>query len=271
MKRTLFCTLIIILTVLLVVPPIPTAQIQAAEVETAANIPLDFHTLAGKYGEQIPVVAKFTDALTSFDADLLKSFGVSFSLGSAKDSYLAGYYLLRGSAESLELLKASGLVKSLNLQTTTDHLVPARDLSIPEINADQVWNALDGIGRNITGEGILIADLDTGVDWQHPDLWFADGAQFDWLDENSNNIPDNGTDGVDLDSSGSLESYEVLRYIVSNKMESFKEVSLSLLLMMQTQMIPLIQVRNLSNWTLQRLSTLLRRMVSTNQWFGKEV
>jgi subtilisin family serine protease len=198
---------------LLVVPPIPTAQIQAAEVETAANIPLDFHTLAGKYGEQIPVVAKFTDALTSFDAELLKSFGVSFGLGSAKDSYLAGYYLLRGSAESLELLKASGLVKSLNLQTTTDHLVPARDLSIPEINADQVWNALDGIGRNITGEGILIADLDTGVDWQHPDLWFADGAQFDWLDENSNNIPDNGTDGVDLDSSGSLESYEVLRYI----------------------------------------------------------
>ncbi|MHA2375068.1 MAG: S8 family serine peptidase [Candidatus Thorarchaeota archaeon] len=225
MKRTMFCTLIIILAVLLVVPPIPTAQSQQVNAETSVNIPLDFHSLAGNYGEQIPVVAKFTNTLTADDANLLQAMGVSFSLGSAKESQLAGYYLLRGSAESLELLKASGLVKSLNLQTTTDHLVPARDLSIPEINADQVWNALDGIGRNITGEGILIADLDTGVDWQHPDLWFADGAQFDWLDDNSNNIPDNGTDGVDLDSSGSLESYEVLRYIDIDRDGTFNATS----------------------------------------------
>jgi PKD repeat protein/subtilisin family serine protease len=42
--------------------------------------------------------------------------------------------------------------------------------SVPLINADDVWNLTDAGGRNITGWGAVIANIDTGVDYTHPDL-----------------------------------------------------------------------------------------------------
>ncbi|MHA2024783.1 MAG: S8 family serine peptidase [Candidatus Thorarchaeota archaeon] len=93
-----------------------------------------------------------------------------------------------------------------------DYLLPMRDLSIPEIDADRVWSMLDSSGLNVTGEGILIADIDTGVDWRHPDLWFADGESYDWIDENFNGYVDSG-DGIDLDRSGDLQVDESLDII----------------------------------------------------------
>jgi subtilisin family serine protease len=42
--------------------------------------------------------------------------------------------------------------------------------SVPEIRADQVWNTADSLGRTVTGKGIKIAIVDTGIDYTHPDL-----------------------------------------------------------------------------------------------------
>ncbi|MFW9799604.1 MAG: S8 family serine peptidase, partial [Candidatus Thorarchaeota archaeon] len=83
----------------------------------------------------------------------------------------------------------------------------------PEIGADDVWKMVDGLGQNLTGEGLLIADLDSGVDWRHPDLWFADGGEYDWLDEFSPTGPTNGSDAIDLDDNGAPTSNEILRWI----------------------------------------------------------
>ena len=44
------------------------------------------------------------------------------------------------------------------------------DESVSLINADQVWGLTDDFDRNITGEGVTIAIIDTGVDYTHPDL-----------------------------------------------------------------------------------------------------
>lgn len=41
------------------------------------------------------------------------------------------------------------------------------DDSIPLIGADNVWQQLDGSGKNITGTGIKIAILDTGIKYEH--------------------------------------------------------------------------------------------------------
>ncbi len=42
--------------------------------------------------------------------------------------------------------------------------------SVPLINADDVWQLQDSEGRQVTGQGIDIAVIDTGVDYTHSDL-----------------------------------------------------------------------------------------------------
>ncbi|MGH7343227.1 MAG: S8 family peptidase, partial [Candidatus Rokuibacteriota bacterium] len=42
--------------------------------------------------------------------------------------------------------------------------------SVPLIDAPSAWNRTDTLGRNLTGTGSLIANIDTGVDYSHPAL-----------------------------------------------------------------------------------------------------
>jgi hypothetical protein len=68
------------------------------------------------------------------------------------------------------------------------------DQSIPLINADDVWKLEDSIGKKVTGEGITIAFLDTGVDYNHIDLkdnYISDGS-YDFVNNDSDPMDDNG-------------------------------------------------------------------------------
>ena len=179
---------------------------QEVEVQTP-----DFQSLSEIFGEVIPVVVRFENGLTNIILEMIESLGLEFSLRSPTKSHVGSYYLLDGSVSSLESLMDLNIVSEIAAQTHSQFLESPRDLSIPEINADEVWNILDDLSRNITGEGILIADLDSGVNWQHPDLWFADGGNWQWLDSGAaNGIFDNGTDGVDLNPDGVIDADEVL-------------------------------------------------------------
>ena len=44
------------------------------------------------------------------------------------------------------------------------------DDSVPLVGAPQVWTMTDGNNQNVTGQGIRVAILDTGIDYTHPDL-----------------------------------------------------------------------------------------------------
>jgi hypothetical protein len=170
---------------------------------------LDFAALAVIYGDQIPIVAKFDNGLSKDLINLISELNLEFTLGSERNSHVGPYYLLEGSSDSLEALVEMGVVADIAPQTTARFLESPRDISIPEINADDVWNALDDFGRNVTGEGILIADLDSGVDWRHPDLWFADGGSYPYVNGTSTGFV-NGTDGVDFNRDFALDVNESL-------------------------------------------------------------
>jgi subtilisin family serine protease len=171
---------------------------------------LDFDSLSEIYGDKIPVVIRFNQGLSPGLQDIISSMQLEFSLGSARKSHIGSYYLLNGNPDSLQALIDMGVVAKIAPQTHAQFLETPRDLSIPEIKADDVWMMLDGLSRNITGQGILIADLDSGVDWRHPDLWFADGGQYAWFDQVSNGQLDNGTDGIDFDPDGIIMPDEAL-------------------------------------------------------------
>jgi len=64
------------------------------------------------------------------------------------------------------------------------------DESIPLINADDVWKLHDSYNRNITGKNITIAFLDTGVDYNHPDLKDNFIGGYDFVNNDSDPMDD---------------------------------------------------------------------------------
>jgi len=190
-------------------------EVQQSQVQ---SMPLDFNALSELYGDRIPVVVRLDNGVSPRVQDIILSLGLEFSLGSASNSHIGPYYLLRGSSDGLQTLTDLGIVSDIAIQTNAQFLESPRDLSIPEVNADDVWMMLDGLGTNVTGEGILIADLDSGVDWRHPDLWFADGGSYDWLEGGVPNAQfDNGTDGIDFNPDSIITSDEALYFLDLNQ------------------------------------------------------
>ncbi len=64
--------------------------------------------------------------------------------------------------------------------------------SVPLINADDVWDLYDECGESITGLGVTVAVIDTGLDYNHPDLKdnFVDG--YDFVNNDNDPMDDNG-------------------------------------------------------------------------------
>jgi subtilisin family serine protease len=51
------------------------------------------------------------------------------------------------------------------------------DESVPDIGANMVWDEVkDPYGRNVTGAGVVVGFVDTGIDTTHPDFSFPNGT-----------------------------------------------------------------------------------------------
>lgn len=69
--------------------------------------------------------------------------------------------------------------------------------------------------KRITGKGITIGLIDSGINIFHPLFFKADGGYFVWIDVNKDGEITAGVDGVDLNTNGNIESNELLRCLVS--------------------------------------------------------
>ncbi len=71
----------------------------------------------------------------------------------------------------------------------------------------------DKNGNPLTGKGVVIGDVDSGIDVFHPMFFFADGGEFTWSDVNGDGRLSPGDDGIDKDGSGKITDDEIIRYI----------------------------------------------------------
>lgn len=71
----------------------------------------------------------------------------------------------------------------------------------------------DKNGSPLTGKGVVVGDVDSGIDIFHPMFFFADGGEFSWTDVNGDGFLTFGTDGIDLNNDNVISLNEILRYI----------------------------------------------------------
>lgn len=71
----------------------------------------------------------------------------------------------------------------------------------------------DKEGNLLTGKGVVVGDVDSGIDVFHPMFFFADGGDFEWIDTDGDGIFKPGKDAVDINKDGIANDDEILRYI----------------------------------------------------------
>lgn len=212
MKRTL---VLFILVVSMITVVTPVAQKQDGE-PTLVSHQLPTTPFVDS-GQQRDLTIRFERELTAQEIQLYEQNGIHF--GNTPKN-IGPIYIVKASDSALERLKDDSFIKSTEPLNRPRYLVP-RDVSVNETYANLAWQMEDMNGYNLTGRDILIADLDTGINWNHPDFFFPDGPTLKYF-ETAHLPPDsfifnNGTDGIDANNNLSIEANETLYVIDIDK------------------------------------------------------
>jgi len=100
-----------------------------------------------------------------------------------------GFFIKDVSESIIEKIKKLPYVKNVY---SNQKIIINLDESIPVINADDAWQFHDSKCNRITGEGVKIALLDTGVDYTHPDLKDSYKGGYDFVNNDNDPMDDNG-------------------------------------------------------------------------------
>lgn len=113
--------------------------------------------------------------------------------------------------ESLWTIAAHSWVKRIEPMSAgrTPAMLPVSTTG-REVEATQLNEAVRAVKG---GKGVVIADIDSGLDPFHPFLFRTDGGAFAWIDENANGLFDPGTDSVDFNRNGLADPGERLRIL----------------------------------------------------------
>jgi subtilisin family serine protease len=116
---------------------------------------------------QVSVLVEGQHDLTSSDVELLQSYG-------AVTTVAGPVAVLHTSSEYLpEIARLSFIIRVQKSYPLDVQL----DKSVPDVGAPQVWDEVkDPSGRNVTGAGVIVGFVDTGIDTTHPDFMFPNGT-----------------------------------------------------------------------------------------------
>lgn len=120
--------------------------------------------------------------------------GIELQVLAEYDTLLSGI-AIRASRDDFRQIRSLPGVLSVEEDLERQILL---DESVPRIRADRVWDLKDPGGQFVTGKGMRIAILDSGIDYEHPDLGgcFGPGCRVaagrDFVNGDANPMDDNG-------------------------------------------------------------------------------
>jgi subtilisin family serine protease len=150
--------------------------------------------IAGQRGDgRVRVIVLLTD-------DVQPGTQLFVDLGSTVQVHRRFTHLLHGLALSVEAADLPALLSHPSVQSVHADTQFKASLaqSVPLIGAPQVWTLVDRGGRPVTGQGVRVAVLDTGVDYRHPALGgcLGDGCKvvggYDFVHDDGDPLDDHG-------------------------------------------------------------------------------
>lgn len=137
---------------------------------------------AGKSGVQLTAAkddhkSKLDREHEQAKGDILNKLGkkkFTTSIADKESLKILGEYTIVSNGIALDITdaEATKLKKSSYVKRVSPNYEVKTTLSqsVPLIKADQAWQQKDSLGKNITGEDVKVAVIDTGIDHTHPDL-----------------------------------------------------------------------------------------------------
>lgn len=168
--------------------------------------------LTGGLAAAVPVTVRFDHTLDD------KELAALAAAGWAPAGQLANIVPLTVPWGQFDSLLARTDIVQVDADTTED-LTPPLDISVPDIHGTAAWVVSHTLPSGLSGAGVTVADIDTGVDVFHPLLFRADGGTFTWLDVNHSGSFEPGQDAVDLNGNGTAEPNETLRFVDATSLQ----------------------------------------------------
>ena len=158
----------------------------------------------------VSVSVRFTEMPDSQQFAAWEQLGIEFSHRNGEIVHLETMFFARIPWDVLDNFANQPITARIDLAKPLQ-AEPPLDVSLPEIQAKTVNEMLGGgLGSRLTGNGVTVANFDTGVDVLHPTFFRADGGAFPWTDTDGDALFTPGIDGVDLDQNGTIEMDELL-------------------------------------------------------------
>jgi subtilisin family serine protease len=139
---------------------------------------------------------KITDEQTAAISDITQRTVDKSQLSfSKKYKNVFNGFAVNISESDLDAIKQSPYVKAVYPNTEVQALLTQ---SVPRTGAPDVWKMIDSSGQNVTGKGVTVAIIDTGIDYTHPDLGGCFGPSckvvggYDFENDDSDPMDDNG-------------------------------------------------------------------------------
>ena len=156
---------------------------------------------------------RFVRALSDEEALAIEALGVTFGTRSPTERFdhIGSVYPAFVRWEALHALETHPLCRQIDGGLLLPPIRPLKD-TLPMTGADLAGQAILAAGGR-PGEGITIADIDSGIDVLHPAFFFPDGGYYNWIDVDGDGMLGFGTDACDLDGDGKAGPGEIMYFL----------------------------------------------------------
>jgi subtilisin family serine protease len=163
--------------------------------------------------QDAPVVVRLSGAATTADLVQLERAGLRIARRENASPrgfgpYVAGHI----DVSDLDTLQALPQVAAVEADGSPFPMLPPIATTASEVQAYSSWYG--GAGTLLTGEGVVVCDIDSGLDVFHPSFFRADAGYHAWRDEDDDGRYSEG-DSIELD--GARYALSVLDHVVLNR------------------------------------------------------